>query len=67
MIIVDSQKFKAAVVEKGLNFNALAELSGLKHTTITRLANSDCKSHVSTISKIAGVLNVSPSALLKGE
>ena len=62
---VDSQKIRTAIAEKGLNLKTLATQSDLNVNTIARLATKDCSVHVVSLARLASVLNVKPSSLLK--
>lgn len=64
---VDAAKLKYLRENQVLSQRELARLAGLTQMTIWRLENGFERAHPQTIRKIAGVLGVKPTELVKKE
>jgi transcriptional regulator with XRE-family HTH domain len=64
---VNVTRLKALRQHRVLSMRELAEESGLNYNTIWRLENGLTGAHPRTLRRLAGVLGVDPSELVKGE
>ena len=64
---VDVTRLRNLRRQNVLSMRELAEASGLNYNTIWRLENGLTGAHPRTLRRLAGVLEVEPSELVKGE
>ena len=54
-------------MKKAMRQDELARKAGITPTTLSRIERNESEPHVSTIRKLAEVLEVSPAVLIEGE
>lgn len=64
---VDGQRLRKLRVEKALSLRALGERAGVAYDTINKLELGQRPARLTTIRKLAEVLDVEPKELMKGE
>ncbi len=64
---VNGQRLRHLRVERALSLRALAERSGVAFDTINKLELGHRPARLTTIRKLAEVLGVEPTELMKGE
>ena len=64
MLIVDSKKFRRALIKRGLDIKNLAKEAKIAAYTVAQLKNQNCRVHYSTLHRLLKVLECEPEEIL---
>ena len=65
-VVYIGDRLKALRVEQALTQEELADKAGVAPNTVARLERNETEPHMTTLRKLANVLEVAPATLVKG-
>lgn len=67
MIEVDSKKIKMAILFSQMTVGEVAQLAGLNAATLTKILAGNCRVRFKTAARLAQVLKIQPTEIIKEE